>query len=190
MKRDINKTRAALLAAAEQLMTSCNDASQLTSREITQKAGVNLAMINYCFGSREQLLAEAFGTVMSRAQLADPQLNEIMKSDIPPAQKLAEIHIAMMKLMLDNFRYSGPVTRYILLERDLVSGMDSLPLVMEHFHGQKSEEECRLITFILSSLNELAVLKHAELKEHCGIDLKDGDQLRRFVNDNISIFLG
>ncbi|MBR6968897.1 MAG: TetR family transcriptional regulator [Ruminococcus sp.] len=189
MKRDINRTRAALLRAAEKLMTSCEDVSQLTSRAITKEAGVNLAMINYCFGSREKLLAEVFGNIMAKAQLADPRLSTIMDSDLPPAAKLAEIHISMMRLMLDSFAYSEAVTRYILLERDLSFGMESLPLVVEHFRGKKTEEECRLITYSITSLNELAVLKHAELKEKCCTDLTDEEQLRRFVENNISKFL-
>ena len=59
MKRDLEKTRAALIEAAEKLMGQCEDPNEVTARAITKEAGVNLAMINYCFGSREELLFEA-----------------------------------------------------------------------------------------------------------------------------------
>jgi len=60
---------------------------------------------------------------------------------------------------------------------------------MSHYSGQKSEAECRLLTFQLTSLNELAFLKYEELKQSGGVDLADEEQLRRFVTDNISRFL-
>ena len=81
MKRDIEKTRQCIIGAAEELLSSCGDISELTARAITQKAGVNLAMINYCFGSREKLLTELFSRMLSKAQAAEPAFAEVMASD-------------------------------------------------------------------------------------------------------------
>ncbi|MCR4638016.1 TetR/AcrR family transcriptional regulator [Ruminococcus sp.] len=189
MKRDIERTKKLLLEAAEKLMTGCGDPTEVTSRAITEAAGVNLAMINYCFGSREKLLAEVFSQLLSRAAAADKRFAEVMSSELPPKDKLIELHIFMMSLMLKNIGIARAVTRYILLERDLQTGMESLPFVMAHYGGSKSEAECRLLTFQLTSLNELAFLKYEELKQYAGIDLTDGAQLRLLVTDNISRFL-
>ena len=112
-----------------------------------------------------------------------------MASELSPKDKLIELHVFMMSLMLKNMGIARAVTRYILLERDLKTGMESLPFIMAHYGGNKSEEECRLLTFQLTSLNELAFLKYGELKQNAGIDLADEVQLRRFVTDNISLFL-
>lgn len=189
MKRDIERTKKQLLEAAEKLMTGCDDPAEVTSRAITEAAGVNLAMINYCFGSREKLLAEVFSQLISKATAADTRFGEVMASELSPKDKLIELHVFMMSLMLKNIGIAKAVTRYILLERDLQTGMESLPFVMAHYDGSKSKEECRLLTFQLTSLNELAFLKYGELKQNAGIDLADEVQLRRFVTDNISRFL-
>ena len=189
MKRDINRTRSEILSATARLMTSAADPSEVTSRCIAAEAQVNLAMINYCFGSREALLAEVFSGIMQKAMQSDSHLGELLKSDIPPKEKLIEVHIIIMRLMLDNMNYSRAITKYILLERDMIHGMESLPLVMAHFSGSRTEEECRMITFSLTSSNELAVLKSEELKKHCGIDLADSDVLRKFVTDNVNRYL-
>lgn len=189
MKRDIERTKKQLLEAAEKLMTDCDDPSEVTSRAITEAAGVNLAMINYCFGSREKLLAEVFSQLLSKATAADKRFGEVMGSQLPAKDKLIELHVFMMSLMLKNMGIAKAVTRYILLERDLQTGMESLPFVMAHYGSSKSEAECRLLTFQLTSLNELAVLKYDELKQNAGTDLADEEQLRRFVTDNISRFL-
>lgn len=189
MKRDIERTKKQLLEAAEKLMTDCDDPSEVTSRAITEAAGVNLAMINYCFGSREKLLAEVFSQLLNKAAAADKRFGEVMGSQLSPKEKLIELHVFMMSLMLKNMGIAKAVTRYILLERDLQTGMESLPFVMAHYGVQKSEADCRLLTFQLTSLNELAVLKYAELKQNADTDLADEEQLRRFVTDNISRFL-
>ena len=189
MKRDIERTKKLLLEAAEKLMTGCSDPAEVTSRAITEAAGVNLAMINYCFGSREKLLAEVFSQLIGKATAADNRFGAVMTSELPPKDKLIELHVFMMSLMLKNMGIARAVTQYILLERDLQTGMESLPFVIAHYAGKKSEAECRLLTFQLTSLNELAFLKYEELKQNGGIDLADEEQLRRFVTDNISRFL-
>ena len=50
-KRNLEITKLALLDAAEKLMTGCDDPALVTSRTIAKEAGVNAAMINYCYGS-------------------------------------------------------------------------------------------------------------------------------------------
>ena len=43
-----------------------------------------------------------------------------------------------------------------------------------------------MIAYELSSVHELLVLRHEELKETCGIDLRDDEVLRRIVTENIN----
>ena len=163
-KRDLDATKEALLKAAKELMITCTDSDDVTSRKIAAKAQVNPAMINYCYGSRENLLYEVFKQLLADAQNVRPELTEMIKSDIPAKQHLIMLHFGMMKLMIENYCYSKAITKYILLNRTDGIGMESLPFITEHFNGQKSEEECRLIAFELSSLNELAVLRHEMMK--------------------------
>lgn len=188
-KRDINKTRQAIIAAAEELMAENSDPDKVTSRIIANRAGVNAAMINYCFGSREELLYTVFRGLLSKAQAARPELKELLDAEIPPSEKLIAVHIGIMKLMLEHFNYAQAITKYIIINRDLMTGMDSFALVKACFSGKKSDEECRLITFQLTSLHELSVLRHEELRRSCGTDLRDDAQLEAFVRRNIGRFL-
>lgn len=188
-KRDIEQTRAALLKAAKELMTSCDDADKVTSRAIAARAGVNLAMINYCFGSREALLYEVFKQLLGDAQKAQPELAKALCADIAPKERVVMLHFYMMKLMIANFSFSKAITRYILLNRSGEMGMESLPCIREHFGDRKTEQECRLIAFELSSLHELAVLRHEELKEEYGTDLSDDEALMKYVRESTQRFL-
>ncbi|MDO4862814.1 MAG: TetR/AcrR family transcriptional regulator [Ruminococcus sp.] len=189
MKRDIEATRTALLRAAKELMTSCGDVDAVTSRAITSRAGVNLAMINYCFGSREELLYEVFRQLLSDAQRADPELAGLLSADMSARERITLIHCRMMKLMIANFGYAKAVTRFILLNRSPEAGLEVLPMVEEHFAGRKTADECRLIAYELTSLHELAVLRHAELKSLCGIDLTDDAELERYVRESVERYL-
>ncbi len=188
-KRDINKTRQSIVAAAEELMAENSDPDKVTSRTIAQRAGVNAAMINYCFGSREELLYTVFRGLLSKAQAARPELKELLNADIPPFEKLVAVHTGIMKLMLEHFNYAQAITKYIIMNRDLMTGLDSFELVKACFSGKKSDEECRMITFQLTSLHELSVLRHEELRKYCGTDLRDDAQLAAFARRNIGKFL-
>jgi len=190
MKRDLDKTRTALLDAAEKLMSECDDPDEVTARAITKEAGVNLAMINYCFGSREELLYEVFSRIHRNAAMIDPGLGEIMKSGLSPKEMLAEVHFRTMKLMLANFKYCKALTKYILVTRKIGDRRSSVQFIQAHYGSRKTEGECRLIAFELSGIHELAVLRHEEIKTVCGIDLRNDDELRRFVHDNIDKMLG
>jgi len=189
-KRDLEATKKQLLEAAKELITSCTDSDDVTSRKIAAKAQVNPAMINYCYSSRENLLYEVFKQLLADAQNVRPELTEMIKSDIPAKQRLIMLHFGMIKLMIENYSYSKAITKYILLNRTDGIGMESLPFIKEHFNGQKSEEECRLIAFELSSLHELEVLRHEEIKELCGLDLTNDNELLSYVTNNIERFLG
>lgn len=189
-KRDIEATKSALLKAAKELMTSCEDSDEVTSRAITARAGVNLAMINYCYGSREALFYEVFKQLLADAQRANPQIEHLMCAQLSPKERVIMLHFNMMKMMIAHFSYSKAITKYILLNRTDEMGMESLPCITEHFAGSKSEQECRFIAFELSSLHELAVLRHRELKEYYGLDLTDDAVLERYVRSSIERFLG
>ncbi len=190
MKRDLEKTRAALIEAAEKLMSACDDPDEVTARAITREAGVNLAMINYCFGSREELLFEVFSEIHRNALVIYPGFVDILNSSLPPKGKLVEAHFHTMKLMLDNFKYCKALTKYILITRKIGGDRMSLQFIQQHFGGRKTEGECRLIAFELSGLHELAVLRYEEIKTLCGIDLMNDDELREYVCGNIERMLG
>ncbi|MGB3866631.1 MAG: TetR/AcrR family transcriptional regulator [Xanthobacteraceae bacterium] len=56
-----DRTRTAILTAAEQLYAE-RGFSDVTLRDIVAAAGVNLAAVNYHFGSKDELIAELFVT--------------------------------------------------------------------------------------------------------------------------------
>jgi AcrR family transcriptional regulator len=68
-----DQTRTAILAAAERLYAD-RGFGEVTLRDIVAEANVNLAAVNYHFGSKDELIAELFVTrslAMNRERLAE-----------------------------------------------------------------------------------------------------------------------
>ena len=110
-KRNIDHTKKALLESAEKLMTECSDPSEVTSRAITKEAGVNLAMINYCFGSREALLMAVYEEIQADAFRCNPSFAEIISGKLSPKEKLVEVHFESMKMMLKHHKFAKAISK-------------------------------------------------------------------------------
>lgn len=97
------KTKSRILDVAEELFGE-RGLDRVSIRDITQKARVNLAAINYHFGSKEDLIAAVFerrvvpvnearlialDAVEKSAGKKNPQLEAILEAFIRPAQQCA-----------------------------------------------------------------------------------------------------
>ncbi len=189
-KKSSELTERALIDAAKKLLLNCNDWTKVTARAITKEAGVNLAMINYCFGSKEALIFEVFKEFQNDVKKCKPELEEIIHSNMTPKEKLIEGYFQLLKLMLDYFSVSHAVVKFCVFDRNLDMDDGAVELVKEHFAGRKTDGECMLIAYELSSIHELMVLRHEEIKEKCGIDISDEKVLRQIITENMDKFLG
>lgn len=191
MKKDekLNITKEKLINAAAELMNECADGSEVTSRAIAERAGVRLSMINYCFGSREALLFETFSR-NEKLYKNDPRIKSIVFSELSPKEKLRKLHYAAAEFLIKDYKFTKAVTGYVLLHRDLTKEPSSLPFIKAHFGSRKTEEECRVIAYELSSMMQLAIYRIDDFSEFSGIDLRDRDQLHRFIDMRIDMLLG
>lgn len=65
MNPDEASAKDKIFQAAMELVTKGKTEQQITTREIASKAGVNLALVNYYYQSKENLLSQVVGTMMS-----------------------------------------------------------------------------------------------------------------------------
>ena len=191
MKKDekLNITKEKLINAAAELMNECSDGSEVTSRAIAERAGVRLSMINYCFGSREALLFEAFSR-SERVYRDDPGIKKIVLSELSPKEKLRRMHYVVAEFLVKEYKFTKAVMGYVLLHRDLSKEPSSLPYIRAHFGGRKSEEECRIIAYELSSMMQLVIYRLDDFREFSGFDLRDSKQLHGFIDMRIDMLLG
>lgn len=191
MKKDekLNITKEKLINAAAELMNECSDGSEVTSRVIAERAGVRFSMINYCFGSREALLFEAFSR-SERVYKDDPRIKKIVLSELSPKEKLRRMHYEVAEFLVKEYKFTKAVMGYVMLHRDLSKEPSSLPYIRAHFGGRKSEEECKLIAYELSSMMQLVIYRLDDFREFSGFDLRDSKQLHRFIDMRIDMLLG
>ncbi|WKK93627.1 TetR/AcrR family transcriptional regulator [Clostridioides difficile] len=94
MKADSTKEQ--LINATIQLLSSHRDVSSITAREIVAKANVNLAMINYYFKSKEELINISIKKFLKRHM--DEYKATHDTKNLAPKQQLREILIAFLIL--------------------------------------------------------------------------------------------
>lgn len=191
MQKDekLNITKDNLIEATFSLMEQTDDPLSVTSRQIAAKAGTKPSMINYCFGSRENLIHDVFQKKYLNFVSQD-KLSELLESDITPKELLKELHYIVAKCLVDNFTFTKAVTSYILFKRDLGQESFSYAYVKKHYDGRKSDEECRLIAYELSTMMQLIIYRKEDIKESFGIDLDKDEELRKYINMRVDLLLG
>lgn len=129
-------------------------------------------MINYCFGSREALLYEAFSR-NEKSYMETAQIQGILYSDLSPKEKLRTLHYTVAEFFVKEYRFTSAVMGYTLLHRDLSKEQSSLPLILAHFGGRKTEQECKVIAYELSSMMQLIIYRLDDFASLSGMNLRE-----------------
>ena len=185
-KTEITKDK--LLKATEKLMEGADDPFKITSRQIASEAGMQAAMINYCFGSREKLIYEVFQRKYKET-LKNNKIERIIASDLSPKEKLKKLHFIVAGFLIKEYQITKAITNLVLFERDLSVDSFSFAYVKEHFKGKKTDAECRLIAYELSTMMQLIIFRKDDFRDHMGIDLSKPGQLKHYIEMRIDLLL-
>ncbi len=98
-RSDGDQTRAAIIEAAGSLFGE-QGYDRTTNKAICERAQVNMAAINYHFGSRENLYLVVLQEIHQRL-LSITMLQELLQQDLPPAEKLRFIFHQLTSYILD-----------------------------------------------------------------------------------------
>ena len=190
MQKDIKLgiTKDKLIDATFELMEEADDPLNVTSRQIAERAGTKPSMINYCFGSRENLIYQTF-----RKQyldfLKEEPIAELIASDISPKELLKKLHFIVAKCLVENPKFTKAISPFVLFERDLSKESFSFPYVKKHYAGRKTDRECRLIAYELSSMMQLMICRKDDLKRDFGIDLDNDKELKKYIDMRVDLLL-
>ena len=191
MQKDVKLgiTKEKLVDATFELMEEADDPLNVTSRQIADRAGVKPSMINYCFGSRENLIYQTFQKQYMDF-LNETEVAELIRSDIPPKDLLKKLHFIVAKCLVDNPKFTRAITGFILFSRDLSKESFSYPYVKRHYAGRKTDKECRLIAYEMSSMMQLIIYRKEDIKKDFGIDLDKEKELKKYIDMRIDLLLG
>lgn len=185
----LNITKEKLIKATAALMEKADDPFQVTSREIAAAADVKPSMINYCFGSREELLYAVFNDLY-KSFLAKYDVEKLLKKNLPPKELLKKLHFIVAKCLIENPKFTKAITPHVLFKRDLGKESFSFPYVMKHFGGRRTEAECRLIAYELSTMMQLIIYRKDDIRNDFGIDLNKETELQRYIDLRVDMLLG
>lgn len=169
----VDDVKNSLIQATVQLLTKNKNSRKITARQIANEAGVNLAMINYYFSSKDALVTLAVSKILE--DRAD-ELKVIRNSKITPQQRLKEFLITMSDITIDYAELTKPTVPYVLLEGEIELPYYILPMVKECIGDKHSETECRIIAYQLISFSQLIFYRSTDFLKYTGVDINDKEQ--------------
>ena len=190
MQKDekLNITKAKLIDATFALMEELDDPLNVTSRQIADRAGAKPSMINYCFGSRENLIYQTFQQ-QYMSFLKDKEIEKLIASDLAPKDLLKKLHFAVAKCLIENPKFTKAITGHVLFNRDLSQESFSFPYVKKHYADKKTDKECRLIAYELSAMMQLIVFRKDDIRESFGINLDNDKELQKYIDMRVDLLL-
>ena len=191
MQKDekLNITKEKLLDATFALMEETDDPLNVTSRQIAERAGTKPSMINYCFGSRENLIYQTFQKQYLNF-LKEKEVEKLLTSDISPKELLKKLHFIVAKCLVENPKFTKAITPYVLFNRDLSQESFSFAYVKKHYAGRKTDKECKLIAYEMSSMMQLIICRKEDIKKDFSIDLDKEKELKKYIDMRIDLLLG
>lgn len=185
MKSEDKKNR--LIAATKELLLTAQVPEEITVRQIAEKAQVNLAMINYYFHSKEELLKAATDDIVA-SEFQKLTINE--EHNLCAKERLKNLlhHLCEVTLSLDSItKLSVP---YIVFEAPIELPFMILPYVKEHFGDRKSDCFCKMISYEIVTFLQIILYRKADFYQYSGISLQTQKELYDFIDDQVDLFLG
>ena len=180
-------TKRKLIDATKRLLTSNTLPENLTARQISTEAGTNLAMINYCFKSKDGLLKIAIDEII--AEEFD-QNSHMDTQGISAKEQLRNLLLHICNAMIKYRELTKLSIPYLILNDEFSLPLDLLPYIKMHFGAKKSETECRVIAFQMVYTMQLIFYRAEDFHKYSGIDITNGQQLQDFLDLQLNLFLG
>ena len=190
MQKDekLNITKEKLIDATFALMEEAADPLKVTSRQIADRAGTKPSMINYCFGSRENLIYQTFQKQYLDF-ISQSEIKKLIESDLTPQELLKKLHFIVAKCLVENPKFTKAITGFVLFSRDLSQESFSYAYVKKHYAGRKTDKECRMIAYEMSAMMQLIIYRKEDIKADFGIDLDKEKELKKYIDMRVDLLL-
>lgn len=172
--------RQSIIDAARAILNEEDDIEKITVRQIAERAGVGIGLINYHFKSKDSLLSIAIGDVMTNTILSVTKTDTC--SDLEPVAKLK----AMLKELCTLAGSNEKLIRFILA-REIMEGNTQtplylVPLLKEIYGNQKDDMQLRIIALQILHPIQVTGLNAAAYHLYSGVDLYNTEQRGCFID--------
>ena len=191
MKNDDVK-KSIIKATIEIIEKSDGDINKITARKIADKSGVALGLINYHFGSKENLIAQCSREIINEKLfgLAPDKVDYMADDGLSDLERL----ISFARQTFD-YIYSNPSIAKISIISDFKdydpAGNSSLTQkgFQMALRGDISERKKKLIAFSLASIMQTAFLAGDNSELIVGYSLKSKKQRDIFISDVVTMLM-
>jgi AcrR family transcriptional regulator len=175
-----------ILDATVKLLLDSKDPESITVRDIASAAGVQLAMINYYFRSKDELLYEAVGAL--RNKMAGDWLSVKGKDkEMNPYMRFREMLIALCGMSVKYSRYMRLTVEYELTKAEIVSTQHTLPLIREICGDKRSETSIRITAYEIISTLQLIFFRAKDISAYLGFDVLEYDRMVEIIDTILAI---
>jgi len=175
-----------ILDATIKLLKGSKDPESITVRDIAAAAGVQLAMINYYFRSKDELLYQAVGTL--RNKMAGDWLSVKDKDEeMSPYMRFREMLIALCGMSVKYSRYMRLTVEYELTKAEIVTPQHTLPLIREICGDKRSETGMRITAYQIISTLQLIFFRAKDMSAYLGFDVLEYDRMVEIIDTILAI---
>jgi AcrR family transcriptional regulator len=174
-----------ILQATVFLLENTEDLKDVTTRVIAGNANVNPALINYYFGSKEELMICA----MKRILFGFLPIDKIRYESGDPRKVLEETLISFVDKMIIFRKHLKDAIPDILMKDEITLSAKIYPLIKE-YHGDRVTDQCaKIMAYQIMSFMLLVFYRSDEVKRYSGLDFTDEPQRIYFVKREIDLIL-
>lgn len=193
--KDKANLKEVIIQATTELIQECNgEVNKITLRKISERAGVGLGLINYHFGSKEQLIVDCVQRIINHVVMCfSPDKKDYsVKDGLEDKERLAEWAKQVYDFLFENYAIStisilGDMQNYYAKSNSVYTQKGFLLALQNDVDAEKK----RLLAFMLTSSMQVAFLAGDSSKEILGYALKDKSERDSFVESLVEmLFLG
>ncbi len=172
-----------LMKTTVDLLKGGASADSLTAREIATAANVNLAMINYYYKSKDELL------YLSVSELMREEVNVWFANkdeSISAYDKLRTMLINVCDITVQYSAFTRLTVEYEVIKADITAPQYMIPLIREICEEERTELSVRIIAYEIISFLQLVYLRAKEFWAYAGVDVLDSNSRIQVIDTLLS----
>lgn len=193
--KDKDNSKEAIIYATTQLVQECNgDVSKITLRKISERANVGLGLINYHFGSKEQLITLCVQRIINNVVMCFSPDKKVYNKEpeLADKERLTDWAKQVYDFLFDNYNISsvsilGDMQNYNS-KCNSVYTQKRFSMAIQNDIGEDTK---KILVFMLTSAMQVAFLSGDSSKEILGYDLKVKEERDKYIESLIELlFVG
>jgi AcrR family transcriptional regulator len=173
-----------ILDSTVNLLLESKDPESITVRDIAAAAGVQLAMINYHFHTKDELMYQA--VTILRNRMAGDWLS-VKRGKMSAYTRFREMLIALCGMSVKYSQYMRLTVEYELTKAEIVSTQYTLPLIREICGDKRSETSIRITAYEIISTLQLIFYRAKDISAYLGFDVLKHDRMVEIIDTILAI---